>query len=179
MDCEYSASNRKNKIWLCYWISSNCHNETLKGNPKEKAHIHHHHFRLATCCTQITSEKQTKFESDKIMDGQRTCPSVDAICVLNPLTRINQLLNKVNSAHANVKFIIEVGLKSGIAFLDVPLSRREDVSVRRSLQRKVTWKGQYTYFRSFVHFNIKWDLIRCPTTRPKRTCTEVTFEAEL
>ena len=71
----------------------------------------------------------------------------------------------LNLIHPNIKFTSELESANCLPFLDVLLTRRDDGSIRRSIYRKKTWKGQYIHFKSFAPISHKRGLVRA---LPKR-----------
>lgn len=76
-----------------------------------------------------------KLGSDPLKSSVRTFDLrkryvADIFCVLYSKKRHNQLLNKFNSAHPNVKFATEMELNNEISYLYAQLLRREDGSIR-------------------------------------------------
>ena len=69
--------------------------------------------------------------------------------------------------------------ENSIPFLDVLLTRRPDMTLKRSVYKKSTWTGQYTNFNSFVPLKYKRNLIRTLFHRALKLCTEDTLANEI
>ncbi len=66
-----------------------------------------------------------------------------------------------------------------LAFLDVLLTKRSDGSLRRNMNRKSTWTGQYTHFLSFVPLQYKRNLIKTLSYRIRTICSADVVDNEL
>ncbi|KAF7261856.1 hypothetical protein EG68_00788 [Paragonimus skrjabini miyazakii] len=72
---------------------------------------------------------------------------------------IDNLVQRLNSCHSNLKVTCEFEANNCLPFLDILICRREDGSIRRVVYRKPTWSGQYQNFNSFTPIQHKRALI--------------------
>nr|VZI02612.1 unnamed protein product [Spirometra erinaceieuropaei] len=103
----------------------------------------------------------------------------DIFCLADGTTDIDDLVQKISSAHPSLKFTAESEADNEIAFLDVLLHRQKDTSMQRRVFRKKTWTGQYINFHSFVPLNIKRNLVQGLAARVGPICSSEDTEAEL
>ncbi|KAA3680386.1 uncharacterized protein DEA37_0014864 [Paragonimus westermani] len=92
---------------------------------------------------------------------------------------IDNLVQRLNSCHPNLKVTCEFEVSNCLPFLDILISRREDGSVRRTVYRKPTWSGQYLNFSSFTPIQHKRALVNTLFTRARRICTPDSLAEEL
>ncbi|KAA3670739.1 uncharacterized protein DEA37_0010853, partial [Paragonimus westermani] len=63
---------------------------------------------------------------------------------------IDNLVQRLNSCHPNLKVTCEFEVGNCLPFLDILISRREDGSVRRTVCKKPTGSSQYLNFSIFT-----------------------------
>ncbi|CAH8682281.1 unnamed protein product [Schistosoma rodhaini] len=102
----------------------------------------------------------------------------DTFILCNDYTDLMETLQLFNTTHPSIKFTCEEENGGRIAFLDVLLTRRKDDSLKRNINRKTSWTGQYTNFLSFVPLQYKRNLIKTLHYRIKTICSEDTVEEE-
>ncbi|KAA3679319.1 uncharacterized protein DEA37_0000788 [Paragonimus westermani] len=92
---------------------------------------------------------------------------------------IDNLVQRLNSCHPNLKVTCEFGTDNCLPFLDILISRREDGSIKRAVYRKSTWSGQYLNFSSFTPVHHKRALVNTLFTQARRICTQDSLAREL
>lgn len=85
--------------------------------------------------------------------------------------QVERLVDKLNSAHANLKVTCEFESDGRIPYLDILISRRDSGLIKRSVYRKPTWSGQYLHFTSFSPMAHKRALVKTLFTRARRICS--------
>ncbi|CAH8629860.1 unnamed protein product [Schistosoma rodhaini] len=89
------------------------------------------------------------------------------------------VLRQFNEVHPAIQFTSEEESDGRLAFLDVLLTKRSDGSLRRNMNRKSTWTGQYTHFLSFVPLQYKRNLIKTLSYRIRTICSADVVDNEL
>ncbi|KAA3673474.1 uncharacterized protein DEA37_0013030 [Paragonimus westermani] len=92
---------------------------------------------------------------------------------------IDNLVQRFNSCHPNLKVTCEFETDNCLPFLDILISRREDGSIKRAVYRKSTWSGQYLNFSSFTLVRHKRALVNTLFTRARQICTQDSHAKEL
>ena len=89
------------------------------------------------------------------------------------------VLRRFNEVHPPIQFTSEEESDGQIVFLDVLLTKRADGSLKRNLNRKNTWTGQYTHFLIIVPLQYKRNLIQTLSYRIRTICSVDIVQDEL
>ena len=85
----------------------------------------------------------------------------DTYLIVRSESDAKHLLTTFNSVHPNLNFTMELESdSSGLAFLDVHVSRDDSDTAVTAVHRKGTWTGLYLDFHSFVPIHYKRGLVR-------------------
>ena len=82
----------------------------------------------------------------------------DIFVLLMSESQVNNLLFYLNSKHKNIRFTCEIEKDRYLAFLDINVYRGNN-KFETSVQRKLTFSGVYTNYRSFIATEYKSSLI--------------------
>jgi hypothetical protein len=103
----------------------------------------------------------------------------DTFVLLEKGSKVEEVVEVLNSKHANIKFTFEEEKKKKIPFLDVSVTRSGD-SFHTTVYHKPTFTGVYLNWFSLTAKEYKIGLIRCLVDRAWRICSSyVAFHQEL
>ena len=88
-------------------------------------------------------------------------------------------LEHLNGLHSSIQFTMEQERNGNISFLDVEVTRKEDVSLARTVYRKPTHTDRYLHSTSFHHPKIKSSVNRALVRRAYNICDKEFLRQEL
>ena len=98
----------------------------------------------------------------------------DTFCLFENESHIQLFYSYIKSVHPNINFSIELESNNSIDFLDITI-HRADHSTNICMRKKLTDKGLYFNFESFIPINYKINLIKCLVFRIYTFCSNWTI----
>ena len=102
----------------------------------------------------------------------------DCFILFKTQEECNDMFNHFNNLHKSITFTMEVEENGCLPFLDVMVTRKDDMFVT-SIYRKKTFSGQYINFLSHCCRKRKINLIKTLCHRAVMICSSSTLESEL
>lgn len=119
----------------------------------------------------IMAELEEQFVSKLISDGTiNFYIRYDDTLVLLKRSDVNQVLNKLNSFHKNLRFTVDTFPNHEVHFLDLLINKN-----LTDLYFKETHTGQYTSFSSFTQWRLKTAWVKSLFSRAFKICSSSTL----
>ena len=96
----------------------------------------------------------------------------DCFLVFGSRAQCDVFFNYLNSRHPNIKFTKEVENDNSLPFLDIKITRNEELLISTSVYHKPTFSGLYLQWKSFVPKHYKISLVYCLLFRAWRICSD-------